>query len=270
MKSSRTTQFLAAGYANNYGSAIQRNIRDVVQPVFSRKAASTIELLDLLAGAASPQQLNKLVNRFQGRIWNLSRDEQALLHERLAEVLSELVLRSKTRALRLEAAGWMRLLVQAAYLSEPDSVFITLVVAATRNEEIDVAECRAYLNMIVDCFWPFRHPYATYNWEKLPANAAFSPLAALFALNEDSIEDLLVAVFSQLPTLDNSEIAAGLLPVVLRWAKHPDPDRRQRVISLLARLDAADARAALEELKFDNDPAVRLEALRAVEWHLSK
>lgn len=198
-------------------------------------------MLDLIAGAASPQQLNKLVNRFQGRIWNLSRDEQALLRERLAGVLSGLVLQSKTRALRLEAAGWMRLLVQTAYLSEPESVFITLVAAATQNREIDVAECRAYLKMIVDCFWPFRHPYSTYGWEKLPANAAFSPLAALFALNEDSIEDSLVAVFSQLPTLENSDITAGLLPVVLRWAKHPDSDRRQRVISLLARLNMLQA-----------------------------
>ncbi len=222
-------------------------------------------MLELIAGAASPQQLNKLVNRFQGKIWNLSRDEQALLRERLAEVLSGLVLQSKTRALRLEAAGWMRLLVQAAYLSEPGSVFITLIAAATRNGEIDVAERRAYLKMIVDCFWPFRHPYVTYNWEKLPANAGFSPLAALFALNEDSIEDSLVAVFSQLPTLDNCDITACLLPVVLRWAKHPDADRRQRVISLLARLDAADARAALEQLGSDNDPVVRLNTLQAVE-----
>jgi hypothetical protein len=265
MDSSRTTGLLAASYTNSYGSAIQRNIRDVVQPAFSRKAASTIELLDLIADATSPQQLNKHVNRFQGRIWNLSRDEQALLRERLAEVLSDLVLQSKMRELRLEAAGWMRLLVQAAYLSEPGSVFLTLIAAATRNSEFDVAECRDYLKMIIDCFWPFRQPYATYSWEKLPAIEAFSPLATLLVLNEDSIEDALVALFSQLPTLDNSEIAVALLPVVLRWAKHLDVDRRQRVISLLAGLAAADARVALEQLSFDNDPVVRHNALRALE-----
>src|SRR5579862_3103808 len=113
--------------------------------MFSRKAVSTIELLEHIADAPTSQQLTRLVNRFQSKIWSLSKDEQGMLRERLASVLTGIVLQANERSLRLEAAGWLRLLVQAAYLAQPASVFTTLVTAATRGKEIDAAECRAYL-----------------------------------------------------------------------------------------------------------------------------
>jgi hypothetical protein len=265
LESSRASQFLRADYPDSYSSAMQKNIRDIVQPVFSRKAATTIELLDLIAGATSAHQLNKLVNKFQSKIWSLSKDEQGLLRERLAGTLSELVLQSQAPALRLEAAAWLRLLVQAAYLAEPAAIFTTLVAAATANRSIDDAERRAYLQMLVDCFWPFRHPYAAYTWQQLPPNAAFLPLTALFELNDDAIEDTLVIVFSQLPALDEGELQAALLPVALRWAAHADAELRQRIIPLLAQLgkDAA-ARAALEGLGRDPVATVRANAQRAI------
>lgn len=175
MDSPHITRFLTTGYTNSFSSAMQQHIQDVVQPVFSRRATSVLELLEQIAGVATPHQLNKLVNRFQSKVWGLARDEQQLLRERLAHILSSITLQAEAPALRLEAAGWLRLLVQAAYLSQPGFIFSTLVMAATHNPAIEMAERRAYLHMLVDCFWPFRQPYAAYSWEQLPQILPFFP-----------------------------------------------------------------------------------------------
>ncbi len=265
MEMNSSQQLLAKEYTNSYASAMQQQLRDAVQPVFSRKAASMLELLEQIAAASTPQQLNKRVNQFQSKIFNLSRDEQALLRERLAGVLSETALKADLRALRLEAAGWLRLLVQAAYLAQPGSVFSVLVTAATHNPDIDATECRAYLNMIVDCFWPFRHPYAAYTWEQLPANSTFLPLMKLFALNDDAIEDSLITMLLQLPALDDRTLIDQVLPVALLWAAHSDSEHRQRILPLLKRINSADTHSALEQLCLDQNPVVRANAQQAVE-----
>lgn len=224
-----------------------------------------LEALEQIANSATAQQLNKRINQFQSKIFNLSRDEQALLRERLAAVLPAILMEADARTLRMEAAGWLRLLVQAAYLVQPGSVFRALVTAATHYPAIDKAECRAYLQMIVDCFWPFRHPYATYSWEQLPANATFLPLTKLFELNDDAIEESLMTVILQLPALDDRTLIDQVTPVALHWATHSDSGRRHRILPLLERISNPDTRAALEHLCRDQDPVVRANAQRTVE-----
>jgi len=244
---------------------MQQHIQDVVQPVFSRRATSALELLKQIAGVATPHHLNKLVNRFQSKIWGLSRDEQGLLRERLAHILSSMILQTEAPTLRLEAAGWLRLLVQAAYLSQPGFVFTTLVTAATHHPAIEMAERRAYLNMIVDCFWPFHQPYAAYSWEQLPPNATFLPLSALFALQDDAVEDALMTVFLQLPVINEPDLVEKILPTVLRWAASADADRRLRILPLLERMSDPAALAALQCLGNDQEQVVRINAQRTLE-----
>lgn len=269
MNSSRSTHFVAPGYTNRFDQPVQNRLRDALRPFHQAKSMSIAELLQQVEDASSPQQLNKLVNKLQTKLWNLPKEEQILLRERLADALADHVLHSSSRPLRLEAAGWLRMFAQAAYLPQPEQVFVTLVTAATQNTtpdcHIDTRERAAYLSMIVDCFWPFRYPFPAYTWEVFPANTVFYPLASLLSQLDDYMQDTLMTIFAELPTLDDADIATPLLPIALQWANHTDSERRQRITVVLARMSHADAQHALSRLQSDPDPVVRASARRAAE-----
>lgn len=262
---SQSAHFATAGYSRRPDHIVQTRLHDLWRPFRHASATSIAELLQQIEAATTPQQVNKLVNKLQNKLWNLPKDEQTLLRERLADILTTFALQSTQRALRLEAAGWLRMLTQAAYLPQPESVFVTLVTAAVRTSKLDTHESAAYLHMIVDCFWPFRYPYPAFTWEAFPANAVFYPLALLLPQVDDYTQNALVTIFSELPTLDDTEIATHLLPVALQWAKHADSERRQRITTILARMSLPETREALRNLQSDTDPLVQSSARRAAE-----
>lgn len=227
---------------------------------------SISDLLQQVETAVSPQQLNKLMNKLQSKLWSLPRQEQTLLRERAVDALVQQVEHAQVRGLRMEAAGWLRMFAQAAYLPQPERIFVALVTAATAAfASDDVQEQRAYLRMIVDCFWMYHYPYPSYTWEAFPANAVFYELAPHLSSSNESIQDTLVTIFSELPTLDDAQIAAHLLPVALQWAAHVDSERRQRIAIVLSRMNHREAQDALRRLQFDTNPLVRTRACRAAE-----
>ena len=223
------------------------------------------ELLQHIETTNNPKQLSQSINTLQSKLWNLPAEEQTLFRERLADILAARILRSPERSLRLEAASWLRMFTQAAYLPQPEQSFVTFVTAATRADLIDAGERATYLKMIVDCFWPFRYPYPAFTWEVFPANNVFYPLTPLLSHTDTASQSMLIAIFSELPTLHEVEIAPHLLPVALQWARESDSDRRQRICTILARLSHSDAQAALERLQSDADPLVQSSARRAAE-----
>lgn len=265
MNQSQSAHFPATGYNGRLEATMQNRLHDLLRPLRHAASASIAELLQQIETTATPQQLNKRINNLQSKIWNLPGEEQTLLRERLADILAAHILQSKQRALRLEAAGWLRLMTQAAYLPHPEQSFVTLVTAATQNSHIDSHERAAYLKMIVDCFWPFRYPYPAFTWEVFPANSVFYALAPLLSASDDYTQSMLIAIFSELPTLDENEIAAHLLPVALQWAAHSDSEHRQRITTILARMNHPDALTALQRLQSDADPFVQSSARHAAE-----
>jgi hypothetical protein len=213
--------------------------------------------------STGPRQLNKRIKILQSRIWDLPKQEQIVFWERLPNILAVHILQSRQHALRIEAAGWLRTITQAAYLPQPEQSFVILVAAATRSDLSDAHERSLYLKMIVDCFWPFRYPYPAFTWEVFPANSVFYALAPLLSRADDYTQSMLVAIFSELPTLDEDEITAHLLPVALQWAMHQDSEHRQRITTILARIGHAEAQAALQRLQSDSDSKVQISASRA-------
>jgi hypothetical protein len=181
------------------------------------------------------------------------------------------VLHGKDAALRLEAAGWLRLLLQAGLVAQPQEVFVTLVTATVnaskceQNEQSEgnSKELLTLLTLIFQCFWPFRHPYPAYTWELFPANDIFYPLALLFNHVGYEAQDTLIGIFSELPTLEDTELSPYLLPVALQWARHTDPERRRRIANVLARINQTSTHAALSQLLSDTDPVVRESAKSA-------
>ncbi len=218
------------------------------------------ELLVQLEEAATPAQLTRIVNKIQNTLWKMPTQEQATLRTLLIAALTTHVLQDTEEAMRLEAAGWLRLLVQAGLVPEPREIFVTLVTATTQaqqeNEAGPSSEQRAYLKMIFDCFWSFRYPYPAFNWQQFPANEVFYPLAFLLASDDYATQDIAIGIFSELATLDDTEIQRYLLPVALQWSKHADAERRRRVTHVLARMSCTNAQEALDRLLVDPDPLV--------------
>ncbi len=218
------------------------------------------ELLVRLEEATTPAQLTSTVNKIQHTLWKMSPQEQATFRTQLIAALSTHVLHDTEEAMRMEAAGWLRLLVQAGLVSEPQDVFVTLVTATTQaqqeNETSPSSEQRVYLKMIFDCFWPFRYPYPAFNWQQFPANEVFYPLASLLVSADYATQDTIIGIFSELSTLDDAEIQHYLLPVALQWSKHADAERRRRVTHVLARMSCTHAQEALHRLLSDPDPLV--------------
>ena len=209
--------------------------------------------------------------------------------------------------MRLEAAGWLRLFVQAGQVAQPADIFVTLVTASMQaplrehqsNLKVgfsppthlkkmttggtpdpgrrdcvpsalpscfssgELNEQRAYLQMIFECFWPFRHPYPAYTWQVLPTNEVFYPLAPLFDQADYATQDALIGIYGELPALDDAEILEHLLPVALQWSRHADPERRRRVANILAHINQESAQEALCCLQSDPDTDVRESAKSA-------
>lgn len=221
---------------------------------------SISELLLQLEGVTTSVQLTRTVNRVQNLLWKFPAKEQGVFRQNLVNVLSKHALQGAQEEVRLEAAGWLRLFVQAGQVTQPADIFVTLVTTAMRAP---LNEQRAYLRMIFDCFWPFRHPYPAYTWQVLPTNEVFYPLALLFDQADYATQDVLIGIYGELPALDNEEILEHLLPVAFQWSKHADPERRRRVANVLARINQKSAQEALSCLQSDPDPAVRESAKSA-------
>ncbi|HEX9131975.1 MAG TPA: hypothetical protein VF844_06760, partial [Ktedonobacteraceae bacterium] len=239
-------------------------IRALLQPFSGVHPVTNSDLLVRIQQATTPRQLTKLVDQLQSRIYNLPPEDQAITRKQLADTLSSLALHASQAPLRLEAAGWLRMFVQAAYLSQPEQIFVTLVTAATRAS-IDSNEQRAYLKMIFDCFWPFRYPYAAYTWEQYPNNNVFYSLVPLLSQSDDDTQAMLIAIFAELPSLDDPEISAYLLPLALAWSDGANPERRQRITTILSLMSHSSAQEALSRLQADPNPSISTSAKRAAE-----
>jgi hypothetical protein len=229
------------------------------------------ELLIQLEEASSPASLSRIVNKIQPILWKQSSKEQTLARKQLLKVLTYHVLQGEDAALRLEAAGWLRLLVQAGLVAQPQEIFVTLVTAAVRATQngymahngASTKEQQAYLRLIFQCFWPFRYPYPAFSWQLFPANDVFYLLASLITEANDETQDSLISIFAELPSLDDAEIARHLLPIALQWASDSDPERRRRIPNVLARINSASSDEALALLQTDTDPLVRNNAKSA-------
>jgi len=227
------------------------------------------ELLVQLEEASSPASLTKTVNTIQTTIWKQSSSDQNLVRKHMLQVLTNHVLHGNDAPVRLEAAGWLRLLLQAGLVADPQEIFVTLVTATVHCiQSSDVAATKeqlAYLKMIFQCFWPFRYPYPAFSRELFPANEVFYPLAALLTQAQYETQDTLIGIFGELPSLDDAEISQYILPIALQWARHSDPERRRRIPHVLARLNATNTNEALACLLTDADPVVRESAKNAAQ-----
>jgi hypothetical protein len=266
---SQTTDTLFLDQHNRLNTSMHTFLRSLRDKAVTLYSSSILELLVQVEAAATASHLTTAVNRVQKRIWKLPASEQATFRNTLLIILSTHTLQNKQPALRIEAAGWLRLFVQAGFVTTPQDVFVTLVTVATRIAPINnsaIKEQQAYLKMIFDCFWPFRHPYPAYTQQLFPANEVFYPLAALISTVDERTQDVLISIFGELPTLNDVEIASCVLPVALQWANHADPERRRRISSILARLDDASAQETLVRLLSDANLAVRESAKSASDF----
>ena len=266
---SQTTDTLFLDHHNQIHTSkytFLRNLRDKATTLYS---SSIADLLVQVEEAATASHLTHAVNRVQKRVWKLPASGQATFRNALIAILSTHTLQNQQLALRIEAAGWLRLFVQAGFATTPQDVFVTLITAATRISPTNNAalkEQQAYLKMIFDCFWPFRHPYPAYTWQAFPANEVFYPLAALIATADEMAQDTLISIFGELPSLNDVEIVSCVLPVALQWANDADPERRRRITNILARLDNDSAEESLVRLLSDADPVVREKAKSATDF----
>lgn len=129
--------------------------------------------------AKTAHQLTKAMNKIQSCLWKLASNERLLASQRVTAVLSQHVLKASDASLKLVAADWLRLLMQAGVVAQPETVFVTLVTAASQvfqeNTQESAHELRMYLKLIFESFWPFRSPYAAYPRELFPSKSVFLP-----------------------------------------------------------------------------------------------
>lgn len=267
MSQSRDIHFTLFEYSVRLITSMQNAFRRLLHPLISLSSrASSAELLIQIEQATTPLHLTQMINNLQDLLWNLPSQEQALQRKKLIAILNTHLLESSNSSLRLEAASWLRMLMQAGLVTHPEDIFVTLVTAAC---SAPTSEQESYLKMIFDCFWPFRYPYPAYERDLFPANSVFYPLAPLLSSCEQDAQEMLIAIFAELPELDDAEIVKYLLPIALAWANSPNPERRGRVATLLARMSDTRAQEALCHLQADADATVRTLAKRAAENILS-
>ncbi|HLH63364.1 MAG TPA: hypothetical protein VKV20_16905 [Ktedonobacteraceae bacterium] len=269
MGDARSSHLTLPGYSGRLLHSAQSTLRNVLRPISHAHSRTISELLIQLDEATTPAQLSKLVNTLQVRIFKLPAQKQLVQRKRVVDTLTLHVLHSPTAALRIEAASWLRLFIQASLISQPQEIFVTLVTAVTRTPtnsgDEQLQERQAYLKMIFDCFWPYRFPYPAYSWKDFPGNEVFYPLAPLFAQGNETTQDLLISLFNELPTLNDERIAEYLLPVALRWANDNDTERRCRITTILCKLNDPTAQNTLTQLQYDPNPLVANSARRAAE-----
>jgi hypothetical protein len=258
---SHSSNSLAVNQSNRFITSMHTILRGLRKLSSYLYPVSISELLLQLEEISTPTQLTATVNKLQNLLWKLPAKEQAIFRKNLIHTLSRHVLQGTQEEMRLEAAGWLRLFVQAGLVTQPEDIFVTLVTAAIRIPASDQTtagnEQQAYLKLIFECFWPFRHPYPAYTWQVFPTNEAFYPLASLFDQGDYAIQDALIGIYAELPALDDPEILEHLLPVALAWSRHSDAERRRRVANVLARINQASAQEALCRLQSDTDAVVR-------------
>jgi hypothetical protein len=186
-----------------------------------------------LEEAKTARQLTKAMNKIQNNLWKLTSDERLVASQRVTAVLSQHVLKTSDASLKLEAAGWLRLFIQTGVVAQPETVFVTMVTAAIqafqRNTQESIYELRTYLKLIFESFWPFRSPYAAYPWELFPSKVVFCPLIPLFNQPVTAMQEFLLIIFTQLPTLDDVAIKEHLLPPALIESSRADPESQRRV-----------------------------------------
>ena len=265
---SHSTDTLLFNQTNRFIASMQQLMRGIGKVSAHLHPQSLSELFLQLETVTTPALLTKTVNSIQHQLWELPAKEQALNRKRLITTLSIHVLQGTSETLRLEAASWLRLLLQAGLVTKPEEIFVTLVTATVHprleeNKTPAVREQKALLQLIFQCFWPFRFPYPAYSWEAFPTNEVFYPLAPLLEQPDSDMQDTLMSIFAELPTLDDADILEHLLPVTLQWSQHTDVERRRRVASLLARMNMGSAQEALGRLQVDTDPLVRESAKSA-------
>jgi hypothetical protein len=220
-----------------------------------------------LEEAKTAHQLTKMMHKIQSSLWKLTQNERLLASQRVTTVLSKHVLNASDASLRLDAAGWLRLLVQTGAIAQPERAFVTMVTAAIHASRAGTQErsheLRTYLKLIFESFWPFRSPYATYPGELFPSNAVFYPLAPLLSQADSGMHESLLIIFAELPTLDDAEIEEHLLPTALTESSHADPEHRRSVAPILARMSHPLAQEALVRLQLDQHPLVSESAKKA-------
>ncbi|HLI08009.1 MAG TPA: HEAT repeat domain-containing protein [Ktedonobacteraceae bacterium] len=260
-----------SGYSTRMMALLQHMRRSVAQILTRLEKVPLSELIVQIEEVTTPEQLNRRVNHVQEQLWNMPKQEHILLRRNLVDALTNHVLCSPQRSVRIEAARWLRLQVQAGFAARPADIFVTLVTAAVRVPATSAAtaavkEQRTYLKLLFECFWPFRHPYPAYTWEEFPASEIFYPLASLLTKVDGKTQEILMTIFAELPALNDREITDVLLPVALQWARHSDPEYRRIITNVLARISAPQAHETLQCLRADPDPAVRLSAQRVCSY----
>lgn len=196
-----------------------------------RPPATAQELLRVIENATTPAMLTKAVNRLQERLWQYDGQEQAMLRADMVSKLQNQVLCASSQALRKEAASWLRFFQQAGLVAQPQDIFVTLIASTMQSEE---QEQLFYLSLLFDCIWPFRNPYPAYSWSDFPAESVFVPLTSL--LDHAALEEMLMAIFAELPTLEHPILGEHLHPIAQRWAKHQELAHRMRACRILARI----------------------------------
>jgi hypothetical protein len=269
MSDLHTTPLSVSGYSNRILHGTEQTFRNALRPVVHAHSRSISELLTLVEEVTTPRQLTKLVNKLQVRIFKLPAQKHALCRQRLVDALTLHVLNASEALLRIAAAAWLRLFVQTGLILRPEEVFVTLVTATIRasaiNSEASLNEQHEYLKLIFDCFWPYHYPYPAYTWEAFPANEVFYPLAPLLPQGDENIQDALISIYNELPTLDDEKIAENLLPVALRWSTDDNSERRSRITNILCKMTLPAAQDALLQLQHDANPLVATSARRATE-----
>ena len=250
-------------------TSILQSMHTMLQLFAGSSALTLTELVQRVESAQTAAQLTKAINGLQHRLWKLSKAEQTHQREHLMNALIVHVSSAPHASLRIEAARWLRLLTQAGLLSDPHNVFATFVTAATRLKNAQAEERREqllYLTLLFECLCAFHHPYPAYAWQLFPANDLFFPLTALLDTTDSELQEALIAIYAELPAIDEEEIIDPLLPVALAWARHTDAERRRRVTHLLARFSLASTEATLSHLLSDADPIVRASAKSATNY----
>lgn len=265
---SHSTGTLLFNQTNRFIASMQQIMRGMGKVSARLHPQALSELFLQLETVTTPALLTKTVNNIQYQLWKLPTKEQALNRKRLITTLSIHVLQGTSGTVRLEAASWLRLLLQAGLVTNPEEIFVTLVTATVHplleeNKTSAVREQKALLHLIFQCFWPFRFPYPAYSWEAFPSTEVFYPLAPLLEQADSDMQDALIGIFAELPTVDDTDILEHLLPVTLQWSQHSDGERRRRVANLLARMNMESAQEALGRLQIDTDPLVRESAKSA-------
>src|SRR5437763_2832199 len=80
---------------------------------------SISELLLQLEEVTTPVHLTRTVNRLQDLLWKLPPQEQATFRQKLVNLLAKQVLQGTQEEIRIEAADWLRLFVQAGLVTQP-------------------------------------------------------------------------------------------------------------------------------------------------------